>query len=36
VKSILGLDVDQATISIAVMDSTGKLAMETILETKAA
>ena len=30
------LDVHQATISIAVMDSTGKVVMESILETKAA
>ena len=34
VKSI-GLDVQQATISAAVLDSTGKLVMESILETKA-
>ena len=32
----IGLDVHQATISIAVIDSTGKLVMESILETKAA
>ena len=32
----IGLDVHQATISAAVLDSTGKLAMESILETKAA
>jgi transposase len=32
----IGLDVHQATISAAVMDSTGKLMMESILETKAA
>src|SRR4030081_3800391 len=32
----MGLDVHQATISIAVMDSTGKVVMESILETKAA
>jgi transposase len=31
----IGLDVHQATISAAVMDSTGKLVMESILETKA-
>ena len=35
-KSILGMDVHQATISVAVMDSRGKLIMESILETKAA
>jgi transposase len=32
----IGLDVHQATISAAVLDSTGKLVMEGILETKAA
>jgi transposase len=32
----IGLDVHQATISIAVLDSTGKLVMESIIETKAA
>jgi hypothetical protein len=32
----IGLDVHQATISVAVLDSTGKLVMESILETKAA
>ncbi len=31
----IGLDVHQATISVAVMDSTGKVVMESILETKA-
>ena len=31
----IGLDVHQATISVAVLDSTGKLMMESILETKA-
>jgi transposase len=31
----IGLDVHQATISAAVRDSTGKLVMEAILETKA-
>src|SRR3974390_3024637 len=30
----IGLDVHQATISVAVLDSTGKLVMEAILETK--
>jgi hypothetical protein len=29
-----GLDVHQATISVAVLDSAGKLVMEAILETK--
>jgi hypothetical protein len=32
----IGLDVHQATISAAVLDSTGKLVMECVLETKAA
>jgi transposase len=32
----IGLDVHQATISAAVLDSNGKLLMESILETKAA
>jgi len=32
----IGMDVHQATISVAVVDSTGKLIMECILETKAA
>ena len=32
----IGLDVHQATISAAVLDSDGKLVMESILETKAA
>jgi hypothetical protein len=32
----IGLDVHQATISAAVLDATGKLVMESILETKAA
>jgi Transposase len=31
----MGLDVHQATISVAVFDSAGKLMMEAILETKA-
>jgi transposase len=30
----IGLDVHQATISAAVLDSTGKLVMESVLETK--
>jgi|SRR6516164_124039 hypothetical protein len=29
----IGMDVHQATISVAVMDSTGKLILESILET---
>src|SRR5712675_863822 len=32
----IGLDVHQATISAAVLDSTGKLVMDVVLETKAA
>jgi transposase len=31
----IGLDVHQATISVAVLDSSGKLVMEAVLETKA-
>ncbi len=31
----IGMDVHQATISVAVMDSTGKLILESTLETKA-
>jgi len=30
----IGLDVHQATISVAVMDASGKLVMESILESK--
>jgi hypothetical protein len=32
----IGMDVHQATISVAVMDGRGKLIMECIVETKAA
>src|SRR4029077_18905068 len=35
-EKYIGMDVHQATISVAVMDSSGKLIMECILETKAA
>jgi transposase len=35
-EKYIGLDVHQATISVAVMDSTGRVVMESILETKAA
>jgi transposase len=35
-EKYIGLDVHQATISVAVLDSTGKLVMESILETRAA
>jgi hypothetical protein len=34
-EKYIGLDIHQATIVVAVMDSTGKLVMESILETKA-
>jgi transposase len=34
-EKYIGMDVHQATISVAVMDSKGKLMMECILETKA-
>jgi hypothetical protein len=34
-EKYIGLDVHQATVSGAVMDSTGKVIMESILETKA-
>jgi len=35
-EKYIGLDVHQATIVVAVMDSSGKLVMESILETEAA
>jgi hypothetical protein len=35
-EKYIGLDVHQAMISVAVMDSKGKVVMESILETKAA
>src|SRR4249920_534452 len=35
-EKYIGLDVHQATISVAVMDAQGKLIMECLLETKAA
>jgi len=35
-EKYIGLDVHQATISVAVLDSGGKLVMESILETSAA
>jgi hypothetical protein len=34
-KKYIGMDVHQATITVAVRDSAGKLVMESILETKA-
>jgi hypothetical protein len=35
-EKYIGMDVHQATISVAVADFRGKLIMESILETKAA
>ncbi len=35
-EKYIGLDVHQASISIAVMDPSGKVVMESILETKGA
>ena len=35
-KKYVGMDVHHATISVAVRDSSGKLIMESIIETKAA
>ena len=35
-EKYIGMDVHQATISVAVMDAGGKLIMESLLETKAA
>ena len=35
-QKYIGMDVHQATISVAVMDDPGKQIMECILETKAA
>ncbi len=35
-EKYIGMDVHQATISVAVMDAGGKLMMECLLETKAA
>ena len=32
----IGMDVHKEAISIAVLDSTGKLVMESVIETKAA
>ena len=34
-EKYIGLDVHQATVSVAVMNSSGKLMMECLLETKA-
>jgi hypothetical protein len=34
-EKYIGMDVHQATISVAVLDSKGKLVVESILETKA-
>ena len=35
-KKYIGMDVHQATISIAVADSTGKVVIDSVIETKAA
>jgi hypothetical protein len=35
-EKYIGLDVHQATVVVAVLDSRGKLVMESILETEAA
>ena len=35
-KKYIGMDVHQATISVAVRDAAGKLVMESVIETKAA
>jgi len=35
-EKYIGLDVHQASISVAVLDSSGKLVMESVIETKAA
>jgi hypothetical protein len=35
-RKYIGMDVHQASISIAVRDSAGKLVMESVIETKAA
>ena len=35
-KKYVGMDVHKATISVAVRDSSGRLAMESVIETKAA
>jgi transposase len=35
-KKYIGMDVHQATISLAVLDSAGKVGMESVIETKAA
>jgi transposase len=35
-EKYIGMDVHQATISVAVMDSSGKVIMEWVLETEAA
>ena len=35
-KKYIGMDVHQATISVAVMDSAGTVVMDSVIETKAA
>ena len=34
-KKYIGMDVHQATISVAVMDEAGKVVMDSVIETKA-
>jgi hypothetical protein len=36
IEKYIGLDVHQATISVAMLDHTGKLVMECMMETQAA
>ena len=35
-RKYIGMDVHQASISVAVRDANGKLVMESVIETKAA
>lgn len=35
-KKYIGMDVHQVTVSVAVMDSGGKIVMESLIETKSA
>ena len=34
-KKYIGMDVHQATVSVAVMDSRGRVVMNSVIETKA-
>ena len=34
-KKYIGMDVHQATVSVAVMDSRGRVVMDSVIETKA-